>query len=182
MISMPPTIRFTAIRRAGSSMAIHMRPRSSMRILPRFSQERSGLNLVDRRGINDPRSTHIRCGQACGREPRSLVQAGQGRFASGWDHSTTRRLVRSQIAVRSHIHPDPRRVKRSASYRLLLSRLECSSGGNEPGRDEPPESDQELARQRHDCNAPKPAFGGADAFAEPLAERTVGLMAQPQPR
>src|SRR5215831_18119789 len=44
-----------------------------------------------------------------------------------------------------------------------------------------PKRHQELARQRHDRNAPDPPLQDAHPFAEPDAQGAVGLVAQPQP-
>src|SRR3546814_6302939 len=60
----------------------------------------------------------------------------------------------------------------------------CSSDlicGHQPGGQEPPEGDEQLARQSDDGDAPHPAALVADPGLEPAAERAVRLMAQPQP-
>src|SRR5271166_5759596 len=49
------------------------------------------------------------------------------------------------------------------------------------GLDVAPERDQQLSRHRHDGDPPRASLQRADALAEPGGERTVRLVAQPQP-
>ena len=76
----------------------------------------------------------------------------------------------SPAEQRSHCHPGSFGLSIFCSHPVLSSSLCLQLGtiGNKPGFHEPPKSNQELAGQSHDCNAPDPAGTGSSPFPEPL--------------
>src|SRR3984893_12761000 len=61
------------------------------------------------------------------------------------------------------------------------SGLQDCTGWDDAGFEIAPQSYQELARHCYDRDAPRASFEVADAFAEPDAQGTIGLIAQPGP-
>src|SRR3979490_763977 len=74
-----------------------------------------------------------------------------------------------------------------ASFAAVVSPLNWGSGlqdctgWDDAGFEIAPQSYQELARHCYDRDAPRASFEVADAFAEPDAQGTIGLIAQPGP-
>ena len=60
--------------------------------------------------------------------------------------------------------------------RPLFARLEHGAGGHQADGQVAPQRNHELACHCHDGDAADPAFGVADALAEPLAQFALGLM------
>ena len=58
---------------------------------------------------------------------------------------------------------------------------ELGAGRHEAGFREPPERDEQLAGERHDHHPADPPASPRSALVEPLAERAIGLIAQPAP-
>src|SRR5213083_1259873 len=101
-----------------------------------------------------------------------------------WDPSTRAAHV---VAQGWHGHHPSRADRGRAAvlarwWKLLcLARLEHRMFGHEPGGEIAPQRHDQLARQGDDGNALDPAAGAGRAGPEPLAERAVRLMQQPQP-
>ena len=85
---------------------------------------------------------------------------------------------------RSRVPSRTRRTtpKGSPAFRIGSGALQDGSFGNEAGLEVAPERDRQLARHGDDGDAPHASLLVADALAEPLGERAVGLMPPPQPR
>src|SRR5207244_439120 len=65
---------------------------------------------------------------------------------------------------------------------LHVRLLEHGTFGHQAGREIAPQRHHQLARQGDDGHAPDPAAGVEGALPEPMCERAVRLMPQPQPR
>ena len=77
--------------------------------------------------------------------------------------------------------PSPGRVR--PVWNSAVSRSdERGASRHETSLGEPPERDEQLAGERHDHHSADPSTGPRSALVEPLAERAIRLIAQPEPR
>ena len=99
----------------------------------------------------------------------------------GWDLSVKAASC-SHGETRSHIHLGFLglvAVAPALVFGFFPSNLEDGAGGDQPGLQIAPQRHQELVRQGNNHDPLEAALGAAHALAEPLAERAVGLVAQP---
>ena len=84
----------------------------------------------------------------------------------------------SQRLERSRTDPVMQAPRRPAFWAILWAH--DSSFGDQSGGEIAPQRDHQLARQCHNSDPSDASLGLADALGEPLAQRTVRLMADPQ--
>jgi hypothetical protein len=114
--------------------------------------------------------------QATTKLPHAAVR-GHG-LQGGWDPSHSRRLAAKTANGRTSTL-DRYVLLSSASVLAALHLLESSAGRHHTRFKVAPERNQQLARQRHNGDAPDPSFETANTLMEPDTQSTVELVTRP---